>query len=95
MREGEMVKNYPQLSVRVPPDARRKVIALSTVCGLPQWRVIFDAVDCYLHGQPADVRHLVERIVAGRSTRAVRQQNKALAPSSAAHRQRVPRRTQP
>ena len=62
-----MVKNYPQLSLRVPPDVRSKLNALRYVCSAPQWRIITDAIDCYIQAQdPAD-RELIEKLAGSRS----------------------------
>jgi len=41
------VKDYPQLSIRVPEDARKKLQAMSQISGRAQWRVINDAIECY------------------------------------------------
>ena len=59
-REGEKVKDYPQLSVRVPIEMKARLNALSAVTGLAQWRVIVEAIDCLLHGLPATDRALVD-----------------------------------
>ena len=85
VREGEMVKNYPQISVRIPPDARLRLIALSKVCRVPQWRLVLNAVNCYMSAQSPDVRQLIDRIADGRSTRAIRHRSKELPVSAAAH----------
>jgi predicted DNA-binding protein len=47
-RAGERVKDYPQLSVRVPGDVKARLQAISLVSARPQWRIITDAIDCYL-----------------------------------------------
>jgi hypothetical protein len=44
IRQGERVRDYPQLSVRIPPDIRATVQALSTMRGQPQWRIVVDAL---------------------------------------------------
>jgi len=44
---GEQVQNYPQLSVRVPPETRRALRALARAEGRPIWRVLADAIACY------------------------------------------------
>ena len=46
-RAGEKVKDYPQLSVRVPPDIKTRVAALSLVRRTSQWHIITDAIECY------------------------------------------------
>jgi len=58
-REGEKVKDYPQLSIRVPLEMKARLNALSAVTGLAQWRVIVEAIDCFLHDLPATDRELV------------------------------------
>jgi hypothetical protein len=64
-REGEKVKDYPQLSIRLPADARDTLRALSVVGARPQWRVIRDAIDCYLHERPPSEQQMVREIVGG------------------------------
>jgi CheY-like chemotaxis protein len=58
-----MVKDYPQLAIRVPPDTRELLRALSKVTALPQWRVLSDAVDTYIRMHNIDERALVELLV--------------------------------
>jgi predicted DNA-binding protein len=59
-REGEKVKDYPQLSIRVPVEMKARLNALSAVTGLAQWRVIVEAIDCFLHDLPPNDRELVD-----------------------------------
>src|SRR5216683_5565144 len=47
-RDGEKVKDYPQLSIRVPLEFKARLNALSAVTGLAQWRVIIEAINCFL-----------------------------------------------
>jgi hypothetical protein len=68
-RAGERVKDYPQLSIRVPADAKAKLRALSVVNKLPQWRLITEAIDCYLRGCPEPERRMVEELVASNRRR--------------------------
>jgi predicted DNA-binding protein len=56
---GERVKDYPQLSVRVPAEMKARLNALSAVTGLAQWRVIVEAIDCFVSDLPANDRALV------------------------------------
>jgi predicted DNA-binding protein len=65
-REGEKVKDYPQLSIRLPADVKAKLHALSLIESRPQWRVITDAIDCYARGKSDAERRLI-RELAGRS----------------------------
>ena len=67
-KEGEKVKDYPQLSIRVPQEMKARLNALSAVTGLAQWRVIVEAIDCFLHDLPPNDRELV----AGLSERLMR-----------------------
>jgi hypothetical protein len=63
-RDGEKVKDYPQLSVRVPVEMKARLNALSAVTGLAQWRVIVEAIDCLLHGLSPNDRELVDGLCA-------------------------------
>ena len=68
-RAGEKVKDYPQLSIRLPGDIKAKLQALSLVSSRPQWRIITDAIDCYIRERPESERRIVEEF-AGRTKRA-------------------------
>lgn len=59
-RAGEKVKDYPQLSIRLPGDVKAKLQALSLVVSRPQWRVITDAIDCYMRDRPESERRMIE-----------------------------------
>ena len=59
-REGEKVKDYPQLSIRVPVEMKARLNALSAVTGLAQWRVVVEAIDCFVHDLPPNDRELVD-----------------------------------
>jgi len=59
-REGEKVKDYPQLSIRLPAEVKAKLQALSLVGGRPQWRIITDAIDCFLRDRPEAERRRVD-----------------------------------
>jgi predicted DNA-binding protein len=64
-RAGEKVKDYPQLSIRLPGEVKAKLHALSLVTSRPQWRIITDAIDCYLRARPEAERRIVDDL-AGR-----------------------------
>jgi hypothetical protein len=71
-RAGERVKDYPQLSVRVPGDVKAKLQAISVVSERPQWRIITEAIDCYLRDRSEAERRRVSSIARrtpGRSRR--------------------------
>jgi predicted DNA-binding protein len=59
-KEGEKVKDYPQLSVRLPIELKARLNALSAVTGLAQWRVIVEAINCFFHELPPTDRELVD-----------------------------------
>ena len=61
-RAGEKVKDYPQLSIRLPADMKAKLQALSLIGARPQWRIITDAIDCYLRERPEPERRMVEEL---------------------------------
>ena len=65
-RLGEKVKDYPQLSIRLPGDVKAKLQALSLIASKPQWRIITDAIDCYLRDRPEPEQRMVDEL-AGRS----------------------------
>ena len=62
-KPGERVVDYPQLSVRVPRAALRKLRAAATVQKLSHARVLADAIDRYLDALPPDQRTLVEGLL--------------------------------
>jgi predicted DNA-binding protein len=65
-REGEKVKDYPQLSIRLPTEVKAKLQALSLIASRPQWRIITDAIDCYIRERTDSERRMVDELV-GRS----------------------------
>lgn len=71
-RAGEKVKDYPQLSIRLPGEVKAKLQALSLISSRPQWRLISDAIDCYLRERPASERQMVEELVDRSRSRLLR-----------------------
>ena len=65
-RAGEKVKDYPQLSIRLPGDIKAKLQALSLVSSRPQWRIITEAIECYWRQRSDSERRMVDELV-GRS----------------------------
>jgi hypothetical protein len=59
-KQGERVKDYPQLSIRVPLEFKARLNALSAVTGLAQWRVIMEAINCFNDDLPKPERDLVD-----------------------------------
>ena len=58
-RDGEKVRDYPQLSIRVPTEFKCRLNALSAVTGRAQWRVIVDAINCFFDSLSETDRELV------------------------------------
>jgi predicted DNA-binding protein len=69
-REGEKVKDYPQLSIRLPAEVKAKLQALSLISSRPQWRLISDAIECYLRDRPEGERTMVAEIITRSRARA-------------------------
>jgi hypothetical protein len=65
-QQGERVKDYPQVSVRLPRGVRDKLIALSQIRKQPQWRLIVDSVECYLRDLPDAERREVDDVIRSR-----------------------------
>jgi predicted DNA-binding protein len=65
-RAGERVKDYPQLSIRLPDDVKAKLQAISLIASRPQWRIITEAIECYLRERSDAERRMVDELV-GRS----------------------------
>jgi hypothetical protein len=63
-RAGEKVKDYPQLSIRLPAEVKATLQALSLIGSRPQWRLISDAIECYLKDRPPHEREMVDALVS-------------------------------
>jgi len=63
---GERVKDYPQVSFRMPQPSRDKLIALSKVRQTPQWRLLVESVECYFRDLPARERAQIARMLTGK-----------------------------
>ena len=63
---GTRVKDYPQVSFRLPKAIRDNLLALSEVRGQPQWRLVVDAIECYLRDLPRQERAQIARLLATR-----------------------------
>ena len=58
------MKDYPQVSVRLPSDVKAKLDALSLVSARPQWRLITEAIECYLRERSDAEQQMVADLVA-------------------------------
>jgi predicted DNA-binding protein len=67
-REGEKVRDYPQLSIRIPHEQKARLIAMSAITGRAQWRVIVDAIECFY----ADLPETDQATINGLSKRLLR-----------------------
>jgi len=76
-RAGEKVKDYPQLSIRLPGEVKAKLQALSVVAARPQWRIITDAIDCYLRERPEAERRIVDDLIRRARARQLRLRREA------------------
>lgn len=65
-RPGEKVKDYPQLSIRLPEEVKAKLHALSLISGRPQWRLITESIECFFRERSEKERRMVDELV-GRS----------------------------
>jgi hypothetical protein len=61
-RPGEKVKDYPQVSLRIPPAQKSQLYALSILRSKPQWRVLVDALDCLMRELPDPERREVQKL---------------------------------
>ena len=66
--DGERVKDYPQVSFRLPASSRDKLVALSKVRKQPQWRLIVESAECYLRDLPRHERAQIARMVTRKRT---------------------------
>jgi hypothetical protein len=61
---GERVKDYPQVSFRLPEPIRNKILVLSKVRQQPQWRLIVEAVEAYFRGLPSQERTRIAKLLS-------------------------------
>ena len=73
-RAGERVKDYPQLSIRLPGDVKAKLQALSVITGRPQWRLITDSIECFLKDRPEAEQRMVRELVGRSRSRSLNKQ---------------------
>jgi len=61
--DGQRVRDYPQVSIRVPPKRYAQLAALSRSTGLSRLEIFVRAIDCY-EGQLRSQRRRHRRRVA-------------------------------
>ena len=68
VRQGERVKDYPQTSLRLPPEIKAKLHALGRVSDTPQWRVVSAALECFFRERSvAEQRKVIRYMGEGSS----------------------------
>jgi predicted DNA-binding protein len=60
---GEKVTDYPQVRVRVPPDVKVKLDALSMLLSKPQWRIMSESIACFIRSLPESEQRIVQERV--------------------------------
>jgi hypothetical protein len=62
VRRGERLRDYPVLTVRVPPETRAMFTALCTRRQLPRWLMLRHLIVCFVRQLPAgERRRIVQR----------------------------------
>jgi hypothetical protein len=61
--KAERVKDYPQVSVRLPKVATDKLVALIKGRKQPQWRLVVESVECYLRDLPRHERSMITKLM--------------------------------
>jgi hypothetical protein len=69
---GERVKDYPQLGLRIPAEAKAKLQALSVVSAQPQWRLLSEAIERYLLARPEGEQRQVAQLTRATRKRGAR-----------------------
>jgi hypothetical protein len=61
VRPGERLRDYPTMTVRVPPETRAMLKALCASEQLPAWQMIRHLVVCFIRDLPPHQRRAVMR----------------------------------
>lgn len=62
--DGQRVRDYPQVSIRVPPKLHAQLAALSRSTGLSRLEIFIRALDCYESHLRSQRRRQRRRIAA-------------------------------
>jgi hypothetical protein len=66
VRPGERLRDYPVLTVRVPPDTRAMFTELCTRRRMPRWMMLRHLIVCFVRNLPANERRrIVQRSKVG------------------------------
>jgi hypothetical protein len=60
------VKDYPLVSLRVPPEIKLKLGALSVVQSKPKWRVVLESIECLIRALPESEQRTVQELIKRR-----------------------------
>jgi hypothetical protein len=59
VRRGERLRDYPVLTVRIPPDTRALFAALCLRRRVPRWLMMRHLIICYVRRLPASERRRI------------------------------------
>jgi hypothetical protein len=60
---GERVRDYPQLSVRIPPEMKLRIGALSALQSKPQWRIVLESLECLIRSLSDSDRRTLKELI--------------------------------
>jgi predicted DNA-binding protein len=66
---GELVSQYPPLTVRIPPETKHQLEALSVLRQTPMWSLVDESVRAYIEQLPDAERRLLAQFAQRRSGR--------------------------
>jgi hypothetical protein len=72
-RPGERVREYPQLSVRIPSEMKSRLGALSIMMSKPQWRVVVESIECLIGSLSESEQRMLRSLIKGPRPRTRRQ----------------------
>jgi hypothetical protein len=59
VKRGERLRDYPVLTVRVPPETRKMFAVLCMRRGMPRWLMLRHLIVCYVRSLPANERRRI------------------------------------
>jgi hypothetical protein len=61
---GQRVRDYPQVSIRVPPKLYAQLATLTRQSGLSRLEIFMRAIDCFMHSTRGTRRRTIRRKAA-------------------------------
>jgi hypothetical protein len=58
--QPELVSKYPKLTISMTPGTKARLEGLSTLRGVPAWRIVDEALSKYMESVPLEDRKAVE-----------------------------------